>query len=277
MSANLSRDNAWAPYQVRTHNASTHSENRMHSDEVARSFGFKGALVPGVTVFAHMTQPLVARFGEAWLSRGIGEVAFAKPAYDEELLTIRTQPDRSQPQAFELTCHNEDGAELARMRAELPDAPPEPDSRAAIPPAEPIGARPLVTWDLMAIDQPFPALNWHPSREDNAAWCADVRDDLPIYREGSTPLLHPGLVLRQANFILRHRFTLPAWIHTGSRITFHHPLRAGGAYEVRAIPEQKWERKGHQFVRLYVAILNASERVHVEVLHTAIFNPRPSA
>ena len=29
-----------APYQVRTHNASTESENRMHSDDVARQFGF---------------------------------------------------------------------------------------------------------------------------------------------------------------------------------------------------------------------------------------------
>ena len=32
----------------------------MHSDDVALAYGFKGALVPGVTVFSHMTQPLVA-------------------------------------------------------------------------------------------------------------------------------------------------------------------------------------------------------------------------
>ena len=59
------------PYQVRTHNASTQSENRMHSDDVARTFGFKGGLVPGVTVFSHMTQPMVAQQGEACIRRAL--------------------------------------------------------------------------------------------------------------------------------------------------------------------------------------------------------------
>src|SRR5688572_7857029 len=80
----------WAPYKVRTHNPSSHSENRMHSDDVARKFGFKSALVPGVTVFSHLTQPLVARFGAAWLACGTADVSFSKPAYEGELLTIRT-------------------------------------------------------------------------------------------------------------------------------------------------------------------------------------------
>jgi len=72
---------------------------------------------------------------------------------------------------------------------------------------------------------------------------------------------------------LRNRFTLPAWIHTGSQIVFRHALRAGHPYEVRAIPEEKWNRKGHELVRLYVAILSANH-VMAEILHTAIFRPR---
>ena len=30
------------------------SENKIHSDDIARRFGFTGALVPGVTVFGHL-------------------------------------------------------------------------------------------------------------------------------------------------------------------------------------------------------------------------------
>ena len=86
-------------------------------------------------------------------------------------------------------------------------------------------------------------------------------------------MLHPGLILRQANMALRNRFTLPAWIHTGSQIIFRHALRAGHPYEVRAIPEEKWNRKGHELVRLYVAIVSANH-VMAEILHTAIFRPR---
>src|SRR5690606_19180840 len=104
----------------------------------------------------------------------------------------------------------------------------------------------------------------------------DVREDLALYDQGGTPPLHPGFVLRQANYVLRNRFTLPAWIHAASRITFHDVLRVGTAFEVRAIPEEKWERKGHEMVRLYVSI-RARGRVYAEVLHTAIFRPRAGA
>jgi hypothetical protein len=266
---------AWPAYRVRTHNASSQSENRMHSDDVARSFGFRAALVPGVTVFAHMTHPLVERFGEAWLARGVADVSFAKPAYDGDMLSVETaEGGAANGSQLCMVCKNEEGTELARLTsAAPPGAAKSPDSRSAIQPAPPIKERPLVSWDLMEVGKPFPALAWRPTQSDNLQWCADVHDGLPLYRGGDASLLHPGFVLRQANMVLRNRFTLPAWIHTGSRIAFHHALRAGQPYEVRAIPEEKWNRKGHEFVRLYVAILGASQ-VMAEVIHTAIFRPR---
>jgi hypothetical protein len=261
-------------YHVRTHNASEHSENRMHSDDVARQFGFRAALVPGVTVFAHMTRPLVEHLGEAWLGKAIAEVSFSKPAYEGELLTVTTRADAS-GSGYELDCSNEEGVELARLRSHVPPSSPAVDPRSDMTPASPSGERPLVTWELMEVGKPFPALRWTPTGADNRQWCEDVRDDLPIYRMGEGAPIHPGLVLRQANYVLRNRFTLPAWIHTGSRIVFQEVLRIGREYEVRAIPEEKWDRKGHQFVRLYVAIRSGNETM-AEVAHTAIFNPRRS-
>jgi len=265
----------WHAYRVRTHNASSLSENRMHSDDVARSFGFKGALVPGVTVFAHMTRPLVARYGEAWLTRGSADVSFAKPAYEGDLLTVQTS-EASGDSNLALTCTNEEGIELATMTSAPPAAGSTPDKRALIAPAAPITERPPVTWDLLEIGKPFPAWHWTPTQTDNLTWCEDVRDDLALYRDGNAPWLHPGFILRQANMVLRNRFTLPAWIHAGSRLIFHEALRVGPAYEVRAIPEEKWNRKGHEFVRLYVTILSEG-RTMAEVLHTAIVRPRLAA
>ena len=210
-----------APYQVRTHNPSTQSENRMHSDDVARQFGFKGGLVPGVTVFSHMTQPMVARHGEAWLTRGTADVSFGKPAYEGELLSIHTNATGSD--TYALTCANEQGIELARMSATLPSATATctpADARGDIPAAPPLDERPTVTWELMEIGKPFPALAWTPTRDENLEWCDDSRDGLALYRDGATPLLHPGFILRQANYVLRKRFIIPAWIHAASRITF---------------------------------------------------------
>ena len=266
-----------APYQVRTHNPSTQSENRMHSDDVARQFGFKGGLVPGVTVFSHMTQPMVARHGEAWLTRGTADVSFGKPAYEGELLSIHTNATGSD--TYALTCANEQGIELARMSATLPSATATctpADARGDIPAAPPLDERPTVTWELMEIGKPFPALAWTPTRDENIEWCDDSRDGLALYREGATPLLHPGFILRQANYVLRKRFIIPAWIHAASRITFFAALRVGASYEVRAIPEEKWKHKGHEFVRLYVAVRCTDHGGHTvaEILHTAIFRPR---
>ena len=258
-------------YEVRTHNPSEQSENRMHSDDVAAQYGFKGALVPGVTVFSHLTQPLVAKYGVVWLARGVAEVAFAKPVYEGELLRVSAAPAAA-ANSFALNCVNEAGVELARMSARLNDTVPVADARAAIQPAAP-REKQLVTWDLMEVGTPFPALAWQPTQADNLKWCTDARDELAIYREGVAPVLHPGFILRQGNLVLRHRFLLPAWIHTGSRIVFHAAARVGEKYEVRAIPEEKWRRKGHDFVRLYVCIL-CDGRVVTEILHTAIFQPR---
>jgi hypothetical protein len=264
---------ALPPYLVRTHNASEQSENRMHSDDVARQFGFRGALVPGVTVFSHMTRPLVERHGEQWLARGVADVTFFKPAYEGDLLTVRT--NRAESGAYELTCTNEEGVELARMASEIAATARPVDARSDLAPAADPGDRPVVTWDLMEIGRPFPALRWSPTQDDNRVWCEDNRDDLPLFLAGPQAPVHPGFVLRQANFALRNRFTLPAWIHTGSRIVFHDVIRLGNDYEVRAVPEEKWERKGHQMVRLYVAIRSGA-KTYAEVLHTAIFRPRAS-
>jgi hypothetical protein len=63
-------------HSVRAVNISASSENKIHDDTVARRFGFRGALVPGVEVFAYMAHVPVAHFGRAWLERGQAECRF---------------------------------------------------------------------------------------------------------------------------------------------------------------------------------------------------------
>jgi hypothetical protein len=64
-------------------------ENKIHEDGPARAFGFRGALVPGVTVYSWMTHPVVAALGGAWLDHGTFSVRFAKPVYFGETVTVR--------------------------------------------------------------------------------------------------------------------------------------------------------------------------------------------
>src|SRR5262249_30560820 len=69
-------------YSVRAYNTAHDSENKIHDDTVARRFGFTGALVPGVDVYAYMMHLPVARWGRAFLERGISECKFMSPVYD---------------------------------------------------------------------------------------------------------------------------------------------------------------------------------------------------
>src|SRR5438552_17601028 len=71
-------------YHVKARNTSSSSENKIHDEQIARQYGFRGALVPGVTVYAYLTHPLVEAFGAAWLERGPASVRFAKPVHDGE-------------------------------------------------------------------------------------------------------------------------------------------------------------------------------------------------
>src|SRR3978361_406049 len=75
-------------YRVTAHNTSKLSENKIHDDTVARRFGFSGGLVPGVDVFAYMIHLPVAKWGRAFLERGLIEARFVKPVYDGEIAEV---------------------------------------------------------------------------------------------------------------------------------------------------------------------------------------------
>src|SRR5580765_1442952 len=66
------------------------TENKIHEDGLAREMGFRGGLVPGVTVYAWMTHPVVAALGEPWLERGTFTARFQKPVYFGEPITIES-------------------------------------------------------------------------------------------------------------------------------------------------------------------------------------------
>src|SRR4249919_2877297 len=77
-----------APHRVSAYNTSKHSENKMHDDPVAKRYGFVGGLVPGVDVMAYMMHLPVAKWGRAFLERGLIEARFVKPVYDGELADV---------------------------------------------------------------------------------------------------------------------------------------------------------------------------------------------
>lgn len=266
-----------APHRVRTVNVSINSANKIHDDETAARFGFRSGLVAGTLVYAHMSTPLVQHLGERWLDGSVSQLKLLAPAFDGEWLTVQASALADAPEGpgWHVTVSNEAQAELAVMETHLPAQLPPVDARATLPPAPPDTPVEPITWERVQLGRPLRALHWSPAAEAHTLWCEQAGDPLPIYREGARPRIQPGLVLQGANQVFSHHFQLAPWIHTASTIVHRGALHLGDAVEIRAVPIEKWERKGHQFVQLYVVFLNGGEPA-VEVLHTAIFRLRPA-
>lgn len=257
-----------AIYEVQAFNDAQDTENRIHSDEVAQEFGFEGALVSGAVVFGHMTYLPMKVEGVGWLFDNQAELRLVKPAYDGDILTIELEAAVADD---EVRCINAARTLLATLtnQAGMRDLNPA----AYIEPAPTQKAREPISWDSLHIDEPAAAHDWHADEKTNLALTRQLEDDLDIY-QGSAGLVHPFWIMRECNAAFARSYTLPAWIHVGSKIQFHQPLTVGDDIETRMVPIRKWEKKGHQFATLYVAFLVEGE-VRVEVEHTAIFRIAP--
>jgi acyl dehydratase len=263
-------------HTLTAHNDAAASANKIHDDTVARQYGFRGGLVPGVSVYAYMMYPLVDSFGEAWLTRGAVQVQFAKPIYEGDQITVTgtvTAAAESEVR-FDLASTNAEGVVCGVGTAALPTT-----SGTAPDPAEiPIGPRQAprvpISWDAVVVGQPLPPLTLTVTQQDNEEYCHMHSDDLVLYR-GTRGFVHPGILLRQCNRIFSEHFILGPWIHVASDITIYRPCQVGETLEIRGVPGQKFEKRGHEFVVLDVLIHAAGEAVQ-RVKHTCIFRPRQS-
>ena len=262
-------------YRVKARNTSSNSENKIHDDETARRYGFRGALVPGVTVYAYLTEPLVAAFGPAWLERGTASVRFGKPVLDGEELHAAGVVTGRDAKGAAATVTGATAAEpqAATLTATVPAGAPTPVNLAMYRQAPLPEPRPEVTREhLLAID----TLGTPVNRYDEAAaaeWLERVSDPLPLYR-GRDAWVHPAFFLDQANRALRQNVRLGPWIHVGSVIRHLGGARVGDTLATRGRVRSVFEKKGREFVELdLVIVAGAGERPRpvAHILHTAIY------
>jgi acyl dehydratase len=262
-------------YRVKARNTSSNSENKIHDDETARRYGFRGALVPGVTVYAYLTEPLVAAFGAAWLERGTASVRFSKPVLDGEDLHAAGVVTGRDAKGVGATVTGATAAEpeAATLTATLPAGAPTPVNLAMYRQAPLPEPRPEVTREhLLAVD----TLGTPVSCYDEAAaaeWLQRVGDPLPLYL-GRDGWVHPAFFLDQANRALRQNVRLGPWIHVGSVIRHLGGARVGDTLTTRGRVRSVFEKKGREFVELDLVIVAGTgqrPRPVAHILHTAIY------
>jgi acyl dehydratase len=259
-------------YQIRAVNDAATSENKIHSDEIAQRFGFTGALVSGVSVFGYLTHPLVEAYGEDWLTSGIADVKFIKPAYVDDLLSIKAEvlAESARQRHCVATAHNETGDLLARLESWRPQS--ETSIRSNLEPNTNTTEilRDEISIERIKLNQSAPDYNFVVEQTLHQGCLEIMRDDLAVYHQASSALIHPYYLLKECNHALMRMFILPAWIHVGSTMVFHCPVKVSQIVTVRTTPIEKWKTKGHQFIKLNITMIVEEKRV-LEVEHTAIF------
>ncbi len=265
-------------YSVRAHNAATHSDNKIHEDSVAKAYGFRGGLVPGVTVHAYMTRPFTEHLGLPWVERGTISARFLKPFYEGDecrvLATVTAVTDRAVE--FEVAAHNEDGELCGSGSASLPfDAvrPPSPD---AVPLALLPSERPEAGVESLAIGTVLGTLEWDFKFEGYyTEYLAEVADDLSLHH-GVDGVAAPGYLVRWGNSALTANVLLGPWVHVSSEVQHFSAAHPGDQLRSAAIVTDLFERKGHQFVDLDVLIVANETRPVMRIAHRAIYQLRPA-
>ncbi len=251
-------------------------ENKIHEDGLAREFGFRGGLVPGVTVYAWMTRPVVAALGGAWLDHGRFSVRFAKPVYFGQPVTVRTSvaAHSNDEVTIQARVVNDEDEVCATATMGLPLGPLLALPELAAYPAAPLPAeRPVATRAHLAGHTILGTPELLLERPVIDAFLTRVSDTLPVYQGADAPA-HPGLYLDQANRALDRNVQVSPWIHVESHGQHLTVPRLGERLATRAKVKNLFQGKGHEFVELDLLLVAEGTRPVASIRHVAIYQLR---
>lgn len=232
-------------FRTRAHNSAADSENKIHDDRVASAYGFRGGLVPGVTVYGYMVPAILGQFGREWLERGGIKVRFLAPCYEGAIVVARCDGSA-------VSAEQEDGSLYASgtvLMADKNDQAP----------------------DVYPIDlHPLPEMDHRPMASSETivpgAALGSIRQTLDVQDEAAIP----ERLLRMANEILVRNFRMSPWIHAGSEVRNHRLAACGQEITVTGMIHQRFERKGRRFAVAGIAMSVESALV-ATVRHTFIY------
>jgi hypothetical protein len=205
-----------------------------------------------------MAAAAMEHFGPEWLDHGAMDVRFLKPVYegDEIVVTVeaggdgRVRIDAGESTSADAWIHS--------------GAPGDPTNHKDVPVERRVASRETLA--------PGIHLGTLIRRLDLAQSRITAPLDPFI---GPERRAHPAVLLSLANEILMSNYELGPWMHTASAVRNFSSARDGEPIRVRARIEDRFERKGHEFVVLDVVMLG-EDRVIEQVRHTAIWCPRKS-
>lgn len=232
-------------HRVRAVNTAPDSENKIHDDRVAAEYGFRGGLVPGVAVYGYMMD-LVLASAPHWRESGTMELRLLEPFFDGDEVLVRVEGAGE----LQITAEREDGTICAKGVAWISPLPAQ---------------KPALLEDAAL---PAPDQRPIPSRE--TVLPGSMLGSFQAVLDAPTP----EVLLQLSNDILERNFRLGPWIHVGSDLRNWSAARPGEQVSIRGRVEDRFDRKGHEFVVAGVMVIGDNGRLIQTVRHTAIYRLR---
>ncbi len=244
--------------------------NPIHSTEVAHEYGFKAALVGGVTVYGWTVPAILEALGETWLEDGWADVSFRRPVYpgDEMTATVDQTAD-----GWRLTMANQDGEACIAGFVGLGKAPFLPGL--AMPDRTYPEARgktlPRLTLEDAPLGEDLRPMAVPVSLEDAADYVATKQIDNDPRWLGEGARMHPGWLAARMTPLIHHSYDYGPSIHTRTQAQHLAPAVAGQTITVAGHFIDAYERKGHHYAVVDGAILGEDGTLLARIRHTTIF------
>jgi acyl dehydratase len=265
---------ALPPREVVARNYGADHANRIHSDEGATKYGFAGALVPGVGLYAYLTRPVVDALGRDWLERGALAAKFIKPVYDGEKVLAQAAVTGVDPIEFKLELLNPSGEVCAVGSAGLPNSLPAIDPKhypfRELPAGDQLRPATIASF---SIGEALGSLEFALDLSGDAEFLDNVVETSPIYRG----LCHPAFWIAQANEILMRNIALGPWIHTASETQHYAIARDGERLSLRGRVVDLYEKRRHELIVADLGMFGENDRPIATIKHTAIIRLKENA
>ncbi len=241
--------------------------NPIHSSDGARDYGFRAALVGGATIYGWCAAAIIDAAGMGWLEHGWVDVAFRRPVFPNDRLTVRIAADGT----FEV--RGDDDRVRIDGHLGLGDAPwlreiTIPIRKHPEPAADPL---PRLSPQNVPVGQELRARCVPLSRDAADAFCREKQGETLACFYGDAAYIHPAWFANQPIYWLHHSFSYGPAIHTESRIQHRRDARVGQELVVVGRCVDAFERKGHQYIVNDVEILDAAGGSLASIRHTAIY------
>jgi len=261
-------------YEAVAFNPVPESENRIHSDEVAKAYGFRGGLVPGVVVSAYLLHPAAVAWGRDWLERGHAHAVVHSPVYDGE--KFRVEVTDASACGYRAVLIDGRGTRCASATVGLPDEAPEPpvvrhDERLARDAERPLASREVME-RLRATGLGAMPARWN-DRAEITSYFRSADEMAPVFhRDG---FANPAFVLGLTNWLLAANVRMSPWLHLETHAQAYRAIEPDTELVAEAAIADLFEKKGHQFVDVDVTVLGrADSRVYSSIRLRAIYQMR---